>query len=95
KRFSKAETEVPELNVDGSSPFTRFQSDDDGELTALGSRPRAVPRRATRQKQSTPRRGPRRRTAEPDAAERLPAGIDSAAGFTTHRGDIIAIRLDN
>ena len=24
KRFSKAETEVPELNVDGSSPFTRF-----------------------------------------------------------------------
>ena len=24
KRFSKAETEVPKLNVDGSSPFTRF-----------------------------------------------------------------------
>ena len=81
KRFLKAETEVPKLNVDGSSPFTRFHPDDD-ETTALGSRPRAVPHRATRQKRSTPRLGLGRRTPEPDAAERLPAGTDSASqGF--------------
>ncbi len=52
KRFSKAETEVPKLNVDGSSPFTRFHPDDD-QTTALGSKPRAVPHRATRQKRAT------------------------------------------
>ena len=44
KRFLKAETEIPELNVDGSSPFTRFHPDDD-QTTALGSKPRAVPYR--------------------------------------------------
>lgn len=70
------ERQLPKLNVDGSSPFTRFHPDND-ETTALGSKPRAVPHRATRQKRSTPRLGLGRRTAEPDAAERLPAGTDS------------------
>ena len=56
KRFLKAETEVPKLNVDGSSPFTRFQSDDE-QTTALGSKPRAAPHWAAMQRRSTSRRG--------------------------------------